>query len=228
MALGQSDSRVARALSAPTRAAILDRLRELGPLTAKEVAEHAGVHPNVARGHLDMLVEAGLAAHSWRRNPAGGRPAKAYEAVPAHVEEGTTLVAEMLAALIEETGHQPEPARRIAEQTGERLGRRARDNDVVLSFDEQITALLRALGEVSGGVRIADRGEDWVEFEDVDCPFKGIAAAHPELACSLDKSLKTGVMRALGAEAVVEVVTSVAWGDPSCREVVRVRGPINP
>jgi predicted ArsR family transcriptional regulator len=192
-------------------------------LTAKEVAELAGVHANVARGHLDLLVEAGLSHHTWRRNPAGGRPAKAYEAVPSHVEEGTTLVADMLATLIEETGPAMEPARRIAEATGERLGRRIRTSDEVLSFDDQIPLLLRALSEVSGGVRVVDRGEDWVEFEDVDCPFKGIAAAHPEIVCSLDKSLKAGVMRALGSDAIVEVVTSVAWGDPSCREVVRIR-----
>ncbi|GAC1422547.1 MAG: helix-turn-helix domain-containing protein [Actinomycetota bacterium] len=224
MSVGQSDARVARALSAPTRAAILDRLRSDGAATAKEVAERSGVHPNVARGHLDLLVDAGLASHTWRRNPAGGRPAKAYEAVPVHMEEGTTLVAEMLASLIEATGAAVEPARRIAEATGERLGRRVRPGSEPLSFEEQIPLLLKALSEVSGAVRISERGEDWVEFEDLDCPFKGIAAAHPELACSLDKSLKAGVMTALGAQnVVVEVVTSIAWGDSSCREVVRLR-----
>ena len=30
-------------------------------------------------------------------------------------------------------------------------------------------------------------------------------------------------MRGLGAEAVVEMVSSIAWGDPTCSEVVRVR-----
>lgn len=224
MVLGQSaDPRVARALSAPTRAGILDLLRQRGALTAKEVAELSSVHANVARGHLDLLVEAGLAQHSWRRNPAGGRPAKAYEATPAHVEQGTTLVADMLATLIEETGPAAEPSRRIAEAAGERLGRRVRTGDEPVSFEEQVVLLLQALSEVSGGVRVVDRGEDWVEFEDVDCPFTGIAANHPEIACSLDKSLKTGIMRALGTDAYVEVVTSIAWGDPSCREVVRVR-----
>lgn len=224
MAVGQSDARVARALAAPTRAGILDLLRLEGPATAKQVAEKSAVHQNVARGHLDLLVEAGLAQHTWRRNPAGGRPAKAYEAMPQHVEEGGTLVAEMLASLIEVTGAAPELARTIAESTGERLGRRVRLGDAPIAFDEQVELLLKALREVSGAVRVSERGEDWVEFEDLDCPFKGIAAAHPELACSLDKSLKAGVMRALGAEdAIVEVVTSIAWGDPSCREVVRIR-----
>src|SRR2546428_12897611 len=126
MAVGQADPRVAKALSAPTRAQILNLLRERGALTAKEVAERSGVHPTVARGHLDLLVDAGLSQHSWRRNPSGGRPAKAYEAAPGHIEEGQTLVADMLATLIEETGPQAEPAKRIAEATGERLGRRFR------------------------------------------------------------------------------------------------------
>lgn len=226
MALNIGEARVAKALSAPTRAAILTLLRERGALTAKEVADLAGVHPNVARGHLDLLVEAGLAAHSWRRNPSGGRPAKAYEALPGHVEEGGTLVSDMLATLIEEAGPTPEAAKRIAEKTGERLGRRFRQREDPLSFEEQRQALLRSLAAVSGGVRIADSGADWIEFEDADCPFRGIAGAHPELACSLDKSLKAGIMRALGAEVIVEVISSVAWGDPTCREVVRIRGTV--
>lgn len=223
MAVGEADPKVARALAAPTRAAILQLLREGGPASAKEVSERAGVHPNVARGHLDLLVDAGLATHSWRRSAGGGRPAKVYEAAPGHVEEGQTLVADMLATLIEQTGPAAEPARRIAEETGERLGRRVHPDEGALGFEEQVAALLQALSAVSGGVRVVGRGEDWVEFEDVDCPFRSIAAAHPELACSLDKALKEGVMRGLGAEAYVEVVTSIAWGDPSCREVVRLR-----
>lgn len=220
---GERDPKVAKALAAPTRASILDLIRAEGPLTAKEVAQRAGLHPNVARGHLDVLVDAGLAVVKWRRLPMGGRPAKLYETAPAHVERGTTLVADMLATLIEQTGFVSEPARRVAFETGQRLGRRHRPTAELPGFEEQVIALVRALSEVSGATRIAGRGESWVEIEDHDCPFRGIAAAHPELACSLDKALKEGIMQALGAETYVEQVTSVAWGDESCREVVRLR-----
>ena len=220
---GERDPRVAKALATPTRAAILDLLRAEGPLTAKEVAQRSAIHPNVARGHLDVLVDAGLAVVKWRRLPAGGRPAKLYETAPAHVERGTTLVAEMLATLIEQTGPAAEPARRVAFDTGERLGRRHRPATEHPSFDEQVIALVRALSEVSGATRIAARGDNWVELEDADCPFRGIAQGHPELACSLDKALKEGIMQALGAESFVEQVTSIAWGDDVCREVVRLR-----
>ena len=217
------DAAVARALAAPTRAAILDHLRAAGPRAVKEVADAVGVHANVARGHLDVLVDAGLATVKWRRLPGGGRPAKLYETAPAHVEHGTTLVADMLATLIEQTGFTAEPARKVAFDTGERLGRRHRPTSEHPTFDEQAIALVRALSEVSGATRIAGRGEGWIEVEDQDCPFRGIAQAHPELACSLDKALKEGVMQALGADCFVEQVTSVAWGDDACREVVRIR-----
>lgn len=220
---GERDPKVAKALAAPTRAHILELIKVEGPLTAKEVAARAGLHPNVARGHLDVLVDARLATVRWRRLPAGGRPAKLYETAPAHIERGTTLVADMLATLIEHTGYQSEPARKVAFETGERLGRRHRPTAEQPTFDELAFALVRALSEVSGATRIAGRGEGWVEVEDHDCPFRGIAQAHPELACSLDKALKEGIMQALGADAYVEQVTSVAWGDDVCREVVRVR-----
>jgi predicted ArsR family transcriptional regulator len=220
---GEGDAKVAKALAAPTRAQILELIRVEGPLTAKEVANRATLHPNVARGHLDVLVDAGLATVRWRRLPAGGRPAKLYETAPAHVERGTTFVAEMLATLIEQTGFSPEPARKVAFETGDRLGRRHRPPSENPTFDEQVIALVRALSEVSGATRVSGRGEGWVEVEDHDCPFRGIAQAHPELACSLDKALKEGIMQALGADSYVEQVTSVAWGDEVCREVVRVR-----
>lgn len=219
------DSAVARALATPTRAAILDHLRAHGAAAVKEVAHAAGVHVNVARGHLDVLVSAGLASVSWRRNPGGGRPAKLYEATPMHVAEGPVLVSDMLASLIEAVGPDPLLARRVAESTGEKLARRVQGEETV-SFAEQVELLQRALAAVSGGVRVVGRGEDWVELEDLDCPFKGIAHSHPELACTLDKALKEGIMRALGSDAWVEVVTSVAWGDQTCREVVRWKAPV--
>jgi predicted ArsR family transcriptional regulator len=218
------DAAVARALAAPTRASILDHLRSAGPRAVKEVADAVGVHANVARGHLDVLVSAGLATASWRRNAAGGRPAKVYEATPVHVEDGTVLVSDMLASLIEAAAPAPGTAKKIAEQAGERLARRIRPGDHEIGFAEQVEWLQRALAHVSGGVRVVGRGDDWVELEDLDCPFRGIAVSHPELACSLDKSLKAGIMHALGSKAFVEQVTSIAWGDPSCRDVVRVRG----
>ena len=48
-----------------------------GEKTVKEVADAFKIHPNVARAHLDLMVEAGFLATETRRR-AKGRPAKVY------------------------------------------------------------------------------------------------------------------------------------------------------
>lgn len=78
MALGDdSATRTAKVLSLPTRAAILSLLLRTGPKTVKEISDAFQIHPNVARAHLDLMVDAGfLATETRRRNK--GRPAKVY------------------------------------------------------------------------------------------------------------------------------------------------------
>src|SRR5688500_16921353 len=72
-----NDTRTAKVLSLPTRAAILSMLLRSGEKTVKEVADAFKIHPNVARAHLDLMVEAGFLATETRRR-AKGRPAKVY------------------------------------------------------------------------------------------------------------------------------------------------------
>jgi DNA-binding transcriptional ArsR family regulator len=64
-----------------SRAGVLGILRaEDGPLGIREVARHAGLHPNTARFHLEALVNAGLAARSTEDRGTPGRPRIAYRA----------------------------------------------------------------------------------------------------------------------------------------------------
>src|ERR671911_616279 len=60
-------TRTAKVLSLPTRAAILSLLLRSGAKTVKEIADHFQIHPNVARAHLDLMVEAGFLATETRR-----------------------------------------------------------------------------------------------------------------------------------------------------------------
>jgi predicted ArsR family transcriptional regulator len=70
-------TRTAKVLSLPTRAAILSLLLRSGAKTVKEIADVFAIHPNVARAHLDLMVEAGFLAAETRRR-SKGRPAKVY------------------------------------------------------------------------------------------------------------------------------------------------------
>jgi DNA-binding transcriptional ArsR family regulator len=78
MELGDDTAtRTAKVLSLPTRAAILSWLLRTGPKTVKEIADHFDIHPNVARAHLALMVEAGFLATETQRGQKG-RPAKVY------------------------------------------------------------------------------------------------------------------------------------------------------
>jgi predicted ArsR family transcriptional regulator len=72
-----SATRTAKVLSLPTRAAILSLLLRSGPKTVKDISDAFAIHPNVARAHLDLMVEAGFLATETRRREKG-RPAKVY------------------------------------------------------------------------------------------------------------------------------------------------------
>ncbi len=72
-----ASTRTAKVLSLPTRAAILSLLLRSGAKTVKEIADSFQIHPNVARAHLDLMVEAGFLATETRRRTKG-RPAKVY------------------------------------------------------------------------------------------------------------------------------------------------------
>jgi DNA-binding transcriptional ArsR family regulator len=70
-------TRTAKVLSLPTRAAILSWLLGTAPKTVKEIADHFEIHPNVARAHLALMVDAGFLATETQRGHKG-RPAKVY------------------------------------------------------------------------------------------------------------------------------------------------------
>ena len=89
MDLASLDEQIAdltSALGDPTRRGIYVAIRESAePMTAGEIAELFGIHPNVARHHLDKLAADGWLVVSHRRpagksGPGAGRPAKTYEA----------------------------------------------------------------------------------------------------------------------------------------------------
>src|SRR5436305_542705 len=73
-------SAVTSAFGDPTRRDIYLFARESAPrgVTANEVAEQFGLHPNVARHHLEKLAAGGYVYVELARQEAAGRPSKRY------------------------------------------------------------------------------------------------------------------------------------------------------
>src|SRR5512136_3081469 len=121
--------RLTGALGDPTRRAIYLTVRESeDPITAARLAELFGIHPNVARHHLDRLVADGYLRVSDRpeHRPAGvGRPPRVFEATDTDVTVAYPvrrhdLLAELLLRVVERLA--PEEGPRVAEEVGRAYG----------------------------------------------------------------------------------------------------------
>ena len=205
----------ARALVVPTRAAIYRHLREVGrPRSAREAGERVGVHANVARAHLDVLVDAGLALASWRHNPRGGRPAKVYVAreqlhvgaaatdpdpapdVPPGALLGLGVVLQLVAGLREHAAR----SELLAEAEGRRLVTAAGGRAASRPLDAARHVVVDALRPAFPGVRL--RGGD---LDGVRADLALVADVDPALADALAVGLVRGAVAAAGAAAAVEV-----------------------
>jgi hypothetical protein len=153
MPVGDDQSvKAAKALALPTRSAILGHLLRAGSLTAKEVADEFSLHANVARAHLDLLVEAGFLATGIRRK-GKGRPSKVYftwegemgaledweVSPPAGQETSEAIVPELVASdeeSVARTVPSPNPYRLIAQIFVGLAGRI--DSEEVYALAEQV------------------------------------------------------------------------------------------
>ena len=198
---------VARALGVPTRASIYRRLRTLGrPVSAREAAEMFGLHPNVARTHLDTLAAAGLVVTGHRKQAAGGRPAKVYVAReqaedghPAAVPAGHQLAVAVLADLVRELPDGEDRVQRLAEEHGRRLVTAAAGRAGNRPLDAAAVVVTEALREAFPEVRLGEDGGDEVTIDGLEVSLRAIGEADAAIGDALVRGLLGGALRAAGA-----------------------------
>lgn len=211
---------VAEALSVPTRAGIYRRLRTEGsPLSAREVAEMFGLHANVARGHLDVLHDAGLVVTGRRKHPGGGRPAKVYVAREqaddgrsVAVPPGSQIAVGLLVRLLDGSPEAAEQAERLAEDQGRKLVEVAAGRADRRELGAAAVVAVEALRSAFPEVRLVeeDAGGDPEVAEDHDVRIEGlevglrlVGEVDADLGDALARGLVRGSLRAAGAPAQV-------------------------
>ena len=202
---------VERALSVPTRAGIFRRLRTEGqPVTAREVAEMFGLHPNVARNHLDVLADAGLVVTGRRKHPGGGRPAKVYVAreqdddqattsVPPGSQLAVSVITQLIAGLAE---HEPK-LELLAEEQGRRLVAAAAGKADARDFEAAAIVAVEALRQAFPEVRLADVDEDVVHVEGLEVSLRIVGEVDGRVGDALARGFLRGALAAAGAPAIV-------------------------
>lgn len=195
---------LASALGDPTRRGIYMALRASAePLTSAQIAELFSIHPNVARHHLDKLADEGYVRISGRKTGMrAGRPPRGYEVTPKtiaiHPGRRYDLLVELLVRVLNRV--RPSDLSQVAEEVGREYGEElvgALGTPTELGYEEAVAALARVMGGVGFEVRIGPHGDRLVTSH---CPFGAAATDHPEVICSLDRGMVSGIMGVLHQE----------------------------
>jgi predicted ArsR family transcriptional regulator len=244
-------SAITDAFGDPTRRRIYLFTRDhAGPegVTASAVAAEVGVHPNVARHHLDKLAAGGY-VEVVGRGPAGarraGRPSKRYVAVATNAFDAGVpvrsddLVLALLGRALDRLPRQDAEA--MAEEVGATYGRAMAaglTGDALAAGQRSLRSAMQAVADAltahgfaahmaavdaadGGGDAAARRGNGLRIIND-HCPFGAVATDHP-VVCAVDRGLVRGMLSALygaGDDVDIAVASSKARGDTICSTAV--------
>ena len=220
---------ITSAFGDPTRRGIylFAREHEQG-VTAAQVADHFGLHPNVARHHLDKLAAGGYLEVAVERPEGGGagRPSKHYRApadaealeVPVRSDDLVlTLLGRSLAMLPREK------AEAMAEEVGIEYGRTmasaikgsSSDGDSAhRSFRSALHTVADAL-TAHGFAAHADQRNNQLRIVNNHCPFGDVAIDNPVI-CAVDRGMVKGMLKALYGDTDPAIETSLPHGDTYC------------
>jgi predicted ArsR family transcriptional regulator len=193
------------------------------PLSATEIAERLGLHPNTVRPHLDRMREVGLIEVDTIHRGTVGRPQHRYSVAsgapglglepPAH-----TLLAGLLAALAEQLGGGSDDATEIGRAWGREAAGRTRSRTCLAVLSGELDRL---------GFEPVDEPLDGdghrVKVSFLHCPFRELAEAYPELVCNLHRGLVEGIVSRTG-RGMVEHFNTLYDRDP-CNATVVVGRP---
>ncbi|GAA0937919.1 helix-turn-helix transcriptional regulator [Actinocorallia libanotica] len=196
------DTRAHRVLADVSRVAVLEALRRAGgPLTAPELAESVGLHPNTVRAHLTLLAEHGHVTAEPERRERPGRPRVLYSA-PAPADDGRRdyrLLAETLIGYLSAQGGDRGQA---AIEAGRGYGRRAvrHTGSIGDAPDTDADTAVRKTVELLAEAGFAPRATaDGTGIELHHCPFRELAETDADVVCGVHLGIMRGALAELGA-----------------------------
>lgn len=227
-------SAITDAFGDPTRRSIYLFVRERGGddgLTTSVVAQEVGVHPNVARHHLDKLAAGGyLEVHTGKIAGGGaGRPSKRYSAVADAVTEFPVRSDDLVLSLLGRalTKLSPGEAEEMAEEIGAEYGRAMAaglNGDALEHGSRSMRSAIQAVADAltaHGFAAHAESRNDQLRIISDHCPFGDVAIDHPVI-CAVDRGMVRGMLSELTNIEFGDVTTesSLPAGDTFCSTAV--------
>ena len=181
-----------RALSTPTRLAIVRHVAATAPIAVTAIARALGVDESTVRRQLPELVATGLLREQRESTGRRGRPAVHYRpgaAADALLAGGP--IEEVACMLADVIGSDDDPVA---------VGRRYAPRDLV-PVDDPLGALTDELDRHGFAPERVQRGQRR-EIVLHECPFARVAERAPSIVCALHLGLIEGTAAALGAPVV--------------------------
>jgi predicted ArsR family transcriptional regulator len=219
---------VTTAFGDPTRREVylFAREREAG-VTASEVGERFGLHPNVARHHLDKLAGGGYLDVTVERTDGGGagRPSKRYRVqdaglrlqLPSRRDDLLVTLLGRALALVP-----PAQAEAMAEEVGIEYGRQLAaamaPGEAQRSVRTALHAVADALTAHGFAAHAEARGGSLAIIAE-HCPFGTTAQQHPVI-CAVDRGMVKGMLAGLYGDTRPATEASRAMGDDHCVTLV--------
>jgi predicted ArsR family transcriptional regulator len=182
------------ALAVASRLRLLDALRASDrPLDVRELAAACGLHVTTVRFHLDVLTNTGLVTSRAGQSGTRGRPRRLFTPASRSIAPGGQTGYELLSAILAAhwAGDRDERAQR-AEQAGWAW---AGQPEPAPAPTVAAGTLAEAAGHVNAvfaelgfDPELARDGEN-VQIRLHACPFRAVAATHPEVVCSIHLGL---------------------------------------
>jgi len=223
-------SAITNAFGDPTRRSIYLFSREhVDGVTAAQVAERFGLHPNVARHHLDKLAAGGYLEVAIDRalGAGAGRPSKRYRSV-AEISIDVPLRSDdlVLSLLGRALALLPsEQAEAMAEEVGQEYGRAMAvglTGADLAAGQRSLRSAMQAVADAltaHGFAAHADQRNNQLRIVNNHCPFGDVAIEHPVI-CAVDRGMVKGMLSALYGDADVSTLASLPQGDTFCATAV--------
>ncbi len=223
-------SAITDAFGDPTRRSIYLFVRERGGddgLTTAVVADEVGVHPNVARHHLDKLAAGGyLEVHTGKLAGGGaGRPSKRYSVVAGAITEFPVRSDDLVLSLLGRalTKLSPGVAESMAEEIGAEYGRAMAaglNGDTLEHGHRSMRSAIQAVADAltaHGFAAHAESRNDQLRIISDHCPFGDVAIENPVI-CAVDRGMVRGMLSELTDVEFGDVTTesSLPAGDTFC------------
>ncbi len=191
-------------------------------LTTAEVAEAFGLHPNVARHHLEKLAGGGYLSVDLERQEGAGRPSKRYRVIP-HDRSLTfpprrdDLLAILLARALEmlDPAEATVMADRVGYEYGKTIAARIDPSEGHRSVQTALETVADALTAHGFAAHAEHKGRSFRIVAE-QCPYGGAATRYPHVVCAVDRGLIRGMLAGLYGETDTNLEESRPEGDDHC------------